>query len=218
MAYKIGIQDRVIDVFEQALDHSITTGVEHFGLCLFDRDNMRLVDAMPHGCTYHQSDDKGKDFVRPGKLLMRQVSYFNKGIVGKINLIEQKNREIKTYSFDRSEGSIVLYHTHPDEEQDFFSSIGAAGDTDFSFVEHDLPLDIVISANARSRNMRPPVCVTMNKDYFPFDPEQGYAGMSMKDLMKLDRRKNVHEGTHPLLAAQESSRKEHMTIDFIVEQ
>ncbi len=218
MVYQIGIKKRVIDVFEQALDISVETRVERFGLCLYDKDAMRLVSAVPATCFDRDSQGyRGKDFVRPDRLLMQKIANFNKGILGRVQFVEHGRTSIKDYELDRNDGTIVLYHTHPDEEQDFFSSIGADGDTDFSFMEHDLPIDIVLSANARSKNIRPPVCVTLNKAYTPFDPEQGYVGMSEKEIMDLDRSKGVEQYTHFMLALQERSRGEHLTIDFLVE-
>jgi hypothetical protein len=214
MVFPIKIKKEVVDVFNATLDGSISMELERFGLCQYDYNKQRIVSAVPAGFFEHAGlVDRDLDTVTPSETLMIDVVAFNK---------QQGDRYLvlrPEYGFKRESGVIVPYHTHPHEDQDFFSSKGGShGDTGWSFGRFGLLLDIVVSHNARYRGINPPVCVTFNPEYIPYSEENlEPLNKTVAELLELDKQKGYEKHTHAELLWSQTTTQVHRTIDFIVE-
>jgi hypothetical protein len=220
MVYTVHLSSqRIADVFNDVLDGSIADRRERFGVCLFNPHEIRLIDII-HAEYFERNnlletlDDPREKTMRvcPNRGMLEAFTEFNNASDGKLRFSKKDTAHYPT--FDRSQGAIVPYHTHPLPDQDFFSGKGGA-DTNFTFVENSMYIDIVVSANARNRNICPPVCVSFNPKVYRFDASILTPPGKTPDL---DRAKGVSKYTHLTFFAEQFFRKFHMSIDLVVDR
>lgn len=206
----------IADTLEETLDGSVRIQLERFGLCQYDLGERRLTHIIPPAYfEHHELVELCRDGVIPSEALMEQVRAFNSGGSRKVRMLGEQGPDGKKYNPERRDGVLVPYHTHWTDDGDFFSS---AEDSNWSFVQNEMFIDLVVSQNARQRNVAPPVCITYNPEYFPFSEQAvPYLSKSPGDLAKLDEEKGWKLNTHAILLGRQIMRYRHLSMDCLID-
>ncbi|MBN1544507.1 hypothetical protein JW898_03530 [Candidatus Woesearchaeota archaeon] len=210
------MRNEIADMLEGALDRSAKLGVEVFGLCQYSLRDRRITNAIPP--QYFEQNrlvDLKPDEVLPSDVLMEQVRRYNLGKADSVPLLEQDSAYKPARKVAREGGVLIPYRTHWEEESSFFPS---AEESNWSFAQNDMFMDLVISYDLRDRGVNPPFCAMFNPRYLPFREDAvRHLLYSLSDLAKLDKEKCWKVGTNAILVGKQVMGATHLSIDFRID-